>query len=261
MFQRIFFAGLALCGLFYGIHCIEGADAKAAGLARTLLEGTTAEWVLEQVDVPTVGPAVSVVSPSIHSAHRSGQPAGQPAEQPESALDVALEATTSELDERAVLAFLRSRHTGMSRLDEENVARTVVREARRHDLDPALVLAVIQVESGGYYHAISHVGAMGLMQLLPATAKEMADSLGLEWHGPESLFDPVMNVQLGTAYIKHLADRFGDVSTALAAYNWGPTRIDRRIRKGTGVPSIYIERVMKAFDVALSKRQAVPTSG
>lgn len=249
MLQRIFFAGLALCGLFYGIHCIEGADAKAAGLARTLLEGTTAEWVLEQVDVPTVGPAVSAVSPSIHSAHQS--------EQPESAL----EATTSELDERAVLAFLRSRHTGMSRLDEENVARTVVREARRHDLDPALVLAVIQVESGGYYHAISHVGAMGLMQLLPATAKEMADSLGLEWHGPESLFDPVMNVRLGTAYIKHLADRYGDVSTALAAYNWGPTRIDQRIRKGTGVPSIYIERVMKAFDVALSKRQAVPTSG
>jgi len=245
MFQRIFFAGLALCGLFYGIHCIEGADAKAAGLARTLLEDTAAAWVLEQVELP----AVSAAGPSIGS------------EQPEPVLDVALEATTTELDERAVLAFLRSRHTGMSRLDEENVARTVVREARRHDLDPALVLAVIQVESGGYYHAISHVGAMGLMQLLPATAKEMADSLGLEWHGPESLFDPVMNVQLGTAYIKHLADRFGDVSTALAAYNWGPTRIDRRIRKGTGVPSIYIERVMKAFDVALSKRQAVPTSG
>jgi soluble lytic murein transglycosylase-like protein len=244
MFQRIFFAGLALCGLFYGIHCIEGADAKAASLARTLLEDTATAWVLEQVELP----AVSAAGPSIRS---------EQSEQPE----LALEATTSELDERAVLAFLRSRHTGMSRLDEENVARTVVREARRHDLDPALVLAVIQVESGGYYHAISHVGAMGLMQLLPATAKEMADSLGLEWHGPESLFDPVMNVRLGTAYIKRLADRFGDVSTALAAYNWGPTRIDQRIRKGTGVPSIYIERVMKAFDVALSKRQAVPTSG
>ncbi len=248
MFQRIFFAGLALCGLCYSIQCIDGASTKAASLTRTLLEGTSAAWALEPIDFPAVGAADTLVR-------------SDPPDQPEPASEVTIEVAASELDEAAVLAFLRSRHTGMSRLDEENVARTVVCEARRYGLDPALVLAVIQVESGGYYHAISHVGAMGLMQLLPATAKEMASVVGLEWHGPDALFDPVTNVRLGTAYIKHLADRYGDVSTALAAYNWGPTRIDQRIRKGTGVPSIYIERVMKAFDVALSRRQVVPTSG
>ncbi len=164
-------------------------------------------------------------------------------------------------DERAVLAFLRGRHTGLSRLEEEKVASAVVREARRNDLDPALVLAVIQVESGGYYLATSHVGALGLMQLLPTTAEEIAHKLDLDWRGPDSLFDPVLNVMLGTAYIKRLADRYGDVSTALAAYNWGPGRIDRRIRKGSGVPSIYIERVMKAFDVALTRRATLPARG
>jgi soluble lytic murein transglycosylase-like protein len=173
----------------------------------------------------------------------------------------AIETRPTDLDERAVLSFLRGRHTGMSRSDEENVARAVVREANRHGLDPALVLAVIQVESGGYYMAVSNVGAMGLMQLLPTTAEELAGKLKLDWRGPDSLFDPVLNVQLGTAYIKQLADRYGDVSTALAAYNWGPTRIDRRIRKGSGVPSVYIKRVMKAFDVALSRKETPPTRG
>ncbi len=191
------------------------------------------------------------------SAHRVERQAESLAavETAEAPTDVA----SDDPDERAVLEFLRSRHTGMSRIDEENVARTVVREARRHGFDPALVLAVIQVESGGYNLALSHVGAMGLMQLLPATAEELANRLNLDWRGPDSLFDPVLNIQLGTAYIKHLSDRYGDVSTALAAYNWGPGRIDRRIRKGANLPSTYIERVMKAFDVASSRRQT-PTS-
>lgn len=228
MLQRIFLAGLVSCALFYrfAAACLEGAVFAAA----------TAACMIEQAELPAIGEAAI------------------PAR-----LAAAVGATPSDPDERAVLEFLRSRHTGMSRFDEENVARAVVREARRHGLDPALVLAVIQVESGGYYLAVSHVGALGLMQLLPATAEELAGKLGVDWRGPDSLFDPVVNVQLGTAYIKHLADRYGDVSTALAAYNWGPTRIDRRIRKGSGIPSIYSERVMRAFDVALSRRQLQPT--
>ncbi|MCH8925279.1 MAG: transglycosylase SLT domain-containing protein [Proteobacteria bacterium] len=125
-------------------------------------------------------------------------------------------------------------------------------------VDPARVLAVSQVESGGYYLAVSHVGAIGLMQLIPATAEELAGKLELDWRGPDSLFDPVINVKLGTAYIKHLADRYGDVSTALAAYNWGPTRIDRRIRIGSGVPSRYSKLVMKAFKPISSKRTTPP---
>ncbi len=166
---------------------------------------------------------------------------------------------SADTDERAVLAFLRSRHTGLAHHDELNVARTVVAEARRNGFDPALVLAVIQVESGGYNLAVSHVGAMGLMQLLPATAEELANRLDLDWRGPDSLFDPVLNVKLGTAYIKHLSDRYGDVTTALAAYNWGPGRIDKRIRKGSGLPSIYTNRIMKARKLAEARREALPT--
>jgi len=147
-----------------------------------------------------------------------------------------------------VLARLRVRHTALPSRERVALARTIVKEARSHGLDPALVIAIIEVESGGYHLAVSHVGAMGLMQLLPTTGEELAGKLGIEWHGPDTLFDPTINVKLGTAYLRQLADRYGDVSVALAAYNWGPGRIDRRLRRGAGVPSRYIEQVMRAVD-------------
>ncbi len=158
-------------------------------------------------------------------------------------------------DERLILAFLESRHTGLSRQEESGLARVIVREARKNRLDPALILAVVQVESGGYHQAISPVGAMGLMQLLPSTAEELAGKLGLDWRGPDSLYDPELNVTLGIAYLRQLANRFeGDVSTALAAYNWGPGRINRRIRAGSGVPSHYVNLVLEAYDLSSKRR-------
>jgi hypothetical protein len=164
-------------------------------------------------------------------------------------------APVEDIDELIILAFLDSRHTGLSQREEARLARVMVREARKNDLDPALILAVVHVESGGFHQAISHVGAIGMMQLLPSTAEEVAGKLGLDWRGPESLYDPVLNVTLGISYLRELADRFdGDVSTALAAYNWGPGRINRRLRAGTGVPSHYINLVMEAYDKTSKRR-------
>jgi soluble lytic murein transglycosylase-like protein len=150
--------------------------------------------------------------------------------------------------EQAILFDLRGRHTALSDRELVALAATIVSEARSHDLDPALVMAVIQIESAGYHMAVSPVGAMGLMQLLPSTAEELARKLELDWRGPESLFDPFLNVKLGTAYLRQLADRYQSVNVALAAYNWGPGRIDRRIRRGVAMPVRYSDAVMKAVD-------------
>ena len=147
-----------------------------------------------------------------------------------------------------ILRRLAMRHTALPERERLELAHTIIREARNHNLDPALVVAVIEVESAGYHLAVSHVGAMGLMQLLPSTAQEIAERLDIEWKGDDTLFDPIINVRLGTAYLSHLAKRYGSVDTALAAYNWGPGRIDRRLRRGASVPSRYIEQVMQAFD-------------
>lgn len=148
-----------------------------------------------------------------------------------------------------ILERFAMRHTALSERERIALAYVIIEEARKYNLEPDLVMAVIEVESAGYHLAKSHVGALGLMQLLPSTGKELAGKRGIEWKGPDTLFDPIINVRLGTTYLRELADRYdGNVSIALAAYNWGPGRIDRRLRRGATVPSQYIEKVMRAVD-------------
>ena len=151
----------------------------------------------------------------------------------------------TDSDVVVTLAHLRSRHTGLSKAELAPLAELIVSEARRNRIEPALALAVIRVESGCFNYAVSSVGAMGLMQLMPSTGEELARRLGLDWRGDDSLFDPRINVRLGIAYLKQLSDRYGSTNTALAAYNWGPGRIDRRIRRGQSVPKLYATQVMK----------------
>jgi soluble lytic murein transglycosylase-like protein len=164
------------------------------------------------------------------------------------AVETQVDASGEPYTAGAIAAYLTSRHTGLSKLEIRRLAAAIISEALRHGVEPGLVLAVIQVESNGYHRAVSPVGALGLMQILPSTARELASKHGIVWHGDETLFDPIVNVKLGTAYLKQLADRYDHVPTALAAYNWGPGRIDRRLRNGKDLPEIYVNRVMRAYD-------------
>jgi len=146
-----------------------------------------------------------------------------------------------------VVARLESRRSSLSANERRALAHTIVREARAQGLEPHLLAAVIEVESAGRHRAVSHVGALGLMQILPDTGRELAQKHGVPWSGPDTLFDPEINVKLGAAYLRELTNRYGDVSIALAAYNWGPGVIDRRLRDGVQLPSEYIDSVMRAF--------------
>jgi soluble lytic murein transglycosylase-like protein len=95
----------------------------------------------------------------------------------------------------------------------------IIAEAQRQGLDPALVLEVAQVESGMNPNAVSPKGAIGVMQLMPATAAQ----LGVDpW-------DPQQNIQGGVTYLRQLLARFGDPTAALAAYNWGPENVSSAI--------------------------------
>ncbi len=116
----------------------------------------------------------------------------------------------------------------------------VMQAASRHNVEPALIKAIIMAESGYNPRAVSKKGARGLMQLMPNTAK----ALGLE-----DSFDPTHNIHAGVKYFKRLLERFdNDVRLALAAYNAG----SRKVREYNGVPPFgatkcYIEKVMEYY--------------
>jgi soluble lytic murein transglycosylase-like protein len=129
--------------------------------------------------------------------------------------------------------------------------------AREHQVEPALVKAVIAAESNFKPLAVSRVGAQGLMQLMPATAASL---------GVENAFHPRQNVDGGTRYLRAMLDRYGDVRRALAAYNAGPSAVDRY----KGIPPYretkqYVLRVLHyyrgyhaAFHQQWREMQAVP---
>ena len=105
---------------------------------------------------------------------------------------------------------------------------TVIRrEAAKHRIDPTWVAAEIRAESVFNPRARSHADARGLMQVLPGTGAGIAKRLGLPWRGGESLYEPELNIMLGTAYLRELEDKYGMTYTAIAAYNAGPAPVAR----------------------------------
>jgi soluble lytic murein transglycosylase-like protein len=149
---------------------------------------------------------------------------------------------------RSVAAFLEGRATGLSRTQIERVSRVVVREADRTGFTPGLIAAVIHVESSGRNFISSRAGALGLMQVMPETGRAVAERLGLDWAGPQMLFDPEINVHLGIHYLAELYGRFGDLEVALAAYNWGPTYIAEQRRSRSQIPDAYAQRVLRYYE-------------
>jgi soluble lytic murein transglycosylase len=119
--------------------------------------------------------------------------------------------------------------------------------ARNYDLDPALLAAVIYQESKFKPDARSKSGAIGLMQLLPDTAKGIALHTGGTQFQVKDLYDPELNVRYGAWYLRHLIQKYEDERTALAAYNAGQDNVDHWRAAGSGIQfaetRAYVDRV------------------
>ncbi|UCF20439.1 MAG: transglycosylase SLT domain-containing protein [Gemmatimonadota bacterium] len=100
----------------------------------------------------------------------------------------------------------------------------ILAEAQALGLDPYLVAAIARRESAFAPNAVSRAGARGLLQIMPATARWLAERLGMSDYDDELLFHPEISVQLGTAYLADLQQRYGELQIALVAYNAGPSR-------------------------------------
>lgn len=107
-------------------------------------------------------------------------------------------------------------------LQYEDAIRT---EAARNDLDPALLAAIINTESGFVPDSRSSQGAVGLMQVLPETARFIASGPDRPSPPPDRLEVPEVNIAYGARYMRYLIDRYGTVPLALAAYNGGETNL------------------------------------
>ena len=120
------------------------------------------------------------------------------------------------------------------------IDQLVDQTANRHQVDPDLVRAIVRVESDYDPKAVSNKGAMGLMQLIPATARRF---------GVENPFDPKQNLEGGVNYLRYLLDLFGgDLSLSLAAYNAG----EHSVQRYGGIPAIpetqsYVRKVTNLY--------------
>jgi len=137
------------------------------------------------------------------------------------------------------LSFMGENRPALN-IDRDGVEKLVREAAERHQVDPALIRAVIETESNWNPAAISRKGALGLMQLIPTTAQR---------YGANDVFSPKQNVEAGVSYLKTLLERYnGNLDLALAAYNAGEGAVDR----AHGVPSFretrnYVQKVQEAY--------------
>ncbi len=126
-------------------------------------------------------------------------------------------------------------------ITNKSILSCIETTGQRYHLDPALLYAVIEQESGFQAKAVSPKGAMGMMQLMPETAKQ--------W-GLLHPFDPVANIDAGARHLRWLVEKFSNLQLALAAYNSGHANV---IKYG-GVPpfpetKLYVARIMERYQI------------
>lgn len=128
-------------------------------------------------------------------------------------------------------------------------SRLIAENSLKNDIDSMLVLAVIATESSFRRAVVSPVGAIGLMQLMPTTARYISEKTGLPViSSNRQLYNARVNISLGTAYLAYLIKLTDSVEQALVAYNIGPTDMFADIRAGRPLPRDYVYNVMERYN-------------
>jgi soluble lytic murein transglycosylase len=160
-----------------------------------------------------------------------------------------------------IYSIVKSHRPDVSDGEAWKVAEVILEQSSKHSFDPLLVLAMIQVESGFQYAAVSPGGARGIMQLLPDVAKDLLEKVSPAHEAksrtfkPEYLDDPVLNIKLGVYYLHDLRKSFRNLNLALIAYNIGPTEIRNRLENKIELSDEYSTAVLTAYQNYKNKKQ------
>lgn len=147
-----------------------------------------------------------------------------------------------------ILEAVEAMQSNLTPDEEVHLTHQVLHYSEEHGVDPLLILAVIRAESRFSADAVSPMGAMGIMQVMPATARFITEQRGWKWPGESRLLDPSFNIRLATSYLSDLLQKFGSVEEALIAYNCGEGTMQELTASGLPLPRSYARSVMSTYD-------------
>ena len=160
-----------------------------------------------------------------------------------------------------IYSIVKSHRPDITESEAWRVSEVILEESQKRDIDPILVLALIEVESRFQYTVVSPMGARGIMQIMPDTGKFLSETRGHEIgvrpasFRPESLDDPLLSIRLGVFYLHDLKKQFQNLNHALIAYNAGPAEIQNRIENNLELSDEFATIVLDAYQRYQKARQ------
>ena len=160
-----------------------------------------------------------------------------------------------------ILIIIINKNTIMKSIYTIKYSEYVEKYSSEYDVDKYLIYATIKAESNFDENAESKKGAKGLMQLMDSTAKETAKGMNIELNDKD-IFNPEININLGTKYLSKMIQKYGNIELALAAYNAGSGKVDSWIsentikKDGSNIENIpfketnnYVRKILKDYRI------------
>lgn len=159
--------------------------------------------------------------------------------------------------EKYILRKVRSALPNHTDLQTHAITNTIIKEANKFGFDPLFILAMIEQESGIRPNMRGTSGEIGLMQLLPKTARWIAKKHKIKYYTDKQLRDPVFNIKLGVRYLAYLHNQFPKAYLSVSAYNMGPKNVNKLLKKNKQ-PEVYFGHVLRRYKRFYAETQAVP---
>ncbi len=165
-------------------------------------------------------------------------------------------ARISELEEKLqILQVIEDFQIGFNDEEKAELAEVIHSECKKYDYDPLFLMAMIYTESSFKRGQVSSAGAEGLMQIRPFVGKSLAGKIGIDWQDSTTLFEPELNVRMGSLHLFEMILKFKDVRKAVISYNLGETALRDRVRLNKPLPKSYINKVMDNYNMFKEKYQ------